>query len=1274
MIEDQPRELAERQREHQRHSAMMQQQLRDEEEDYGEGEYVQEEDVQEEGQVEEEEEYEQRDAQDSQRLILEGDNYNRAREREEVLKKLVSSQEVYIQELEGKKGELEGEIHFWRNNKSQESATQERSHQDKVAQSSGDQDSSILVDLVEKNQIMIQHLQDQLKEKEEDYENRLNQSEIHHRTELEVLESENRILKKAQEQKFTCEKDRVNFHSTLRNNLLEEIERIEKDQEEKEKNLSQWRSNMMTEFQEEREDAENRIQNLSQQIQELSAQLADKEKEHASMQSEFEARVDYLTSQKRALEQKVEERSRQIGTLQNSLSSKHHQSTSDETKWETEKEELYKNLSQVSEILEDKERLHEEQLKNLEEQYKISLEVLDQRIKMLNDEKRQVEKQRGFEKDDLSISLAETSTQVEKLRATNGLMISIFTERENQAASDIELMRNEVVNLQKLFDNREVNYIDETRKYAENVERLHSLLEKANERLEQGWDPEKIVSEELRIQVETLERQLAVKDEQLENLKVEVLDAQNQQRKDITETIGKFRAYLQHMGQQEVLTEQKYQDFLAEQQEVDKICNERELDDTNKINDSLGEINDLRFRIRELEANNKAKEYAELESRFIKLEAELSYTKQSLVGKIQTLNTFEDQIRHKLEQSDVNLDENDEILRLRMENVRLNEENSSLLNAKQSIETNLNDRIDVLVKKLFIKTEECEELQNKYSNLLTSLNGQREEEIKSWIRRQDLVKKTIEELRIQLKDTRDRRTSSLAMKDQEHKLTTDEVKLLRIEASKMQKSTDKMFNDWVNEKNGLHLEINSLRDNLKAVETYYHEAKDLKNQESDLIAEQRHKLREKEEYYIQLANQKIEIESAMKEQREREDADREEKTERIINMLRKELSDAHGEIKKLQNYHNSKIEEIEQLHEEKIKIINEKEGSSQYHNQQLKSRLENAEKTYNDLKTNEKIEKIVLRTQVKTLSKLTEERIEKTLLEKEDIKSKLDSLVKSAAIIEDEENRYKSTIELKLSKIQKFMKKVHEVLASTYKSEELELILRDLEDIAQRSGLEDKTKSSGYSKKRMDYEDRISERMHHAKKEIEKIHSLEGERKAKHMVEKLSIVELSHRLASLIKDIEEITAYEKKIMTGEIKQFKEAMGEKENRLNNEVKGIKRERDDLLVKLGTLDLNNREDQQRLETIINGYKEDKDERVTDVMKENEKLHSYATKVTELLESSSTKVPVTLPSKGRYKADLKATGKPQKSKKASYLTSSKKAAREVNIRNSVRKKAQK
>lgn len=42
---------------------------------------------------------------------------------------------------------------------------------------------------------------------------------------------------------MTCEKDRIQFHKTLRNMLLEEIERIEKDQKSKEADLEKWREN-----------------------------------------------------------------------------------------------------------------------------------------------------------------------------------------------------------------------------------------------------------------------------------------------------------------------------------------------------------------------------------------------------------------------------------------------------------------------------------------------------------------------------------------------------------------------------------------------------------------------------------------------------------------------------------------------------------------------------------------------------------------------------------------------------------------------------------------------------------------------------------------------------------------------------------------------------------------------------------------------------------------------------------------------------------------------
>lgn len=63
-------------------------------------------------------------------VSIEEDSYNKSREREEVLKKLVNSQEVYIRELESKKHELESEMRLVRNSKAHDqSERQNRSAQ-----------------------------------------------------------------------------------------------------------------------------------------------------------------------------------------------------------------------------------------------------------------------------------------------------------------------------------------------------------------------------------------------------------------------------------------------------------------------------------------------------------------------------------------------------------------------------------------------------------------------------------------------------------------------------------------------------------------------------------------------------------------------------------------------------------------------------------------------------------------------------------------------------------------------------------------------------------------------------------------------------------------------------------------------------------------------------------------------------------------------------------------------------------------------------------------
>lgn len=63
------------------------------------------------------------------------------------------------------------------------------------------------------------------------------------------------------------------------------------------------------------------------------------------------------------------------------------------------------------------------------------------------------------------------------------------------------------------------------------------------------------------------------------------------------------------MNEVEKQTEKNYEEFLFERIETDRISNEREVADAEKINDLSDEVSSLKFKIWELEANNKEKEF-----------------------------------------------------------------------------------------------------------------------------------------------------------------------------------------------------------------------------------------------------------------------------------------------------------------------------------------------------------------------------------------------------------------------------------------------------------------------------------------------------------------------------------------------------------------------------------------------------------------------------------------------------------------------------------------
>ena len=145
------------------------------------------------------------------------------------------------------------------------------------------------------------------------------------------------------------------------------------------------------------------------------------------------------------------------------------------------------------------------------------------------------------------------------------------------------------------------------------------------------------------------------------------------------------------MNEIEKQTEKTYEQFIFERQENDKLSNERELADAQKISTLVDEVSSLKFKIREIEANNKEKEFVELKSKFVQQEAELTFAKQNLVNYIHSFNALEEKVKGRLEDQKARFDFNDEILRLRLENQRLHEENASLILQKAKSDDDLNN-------------------------------------------------------------------------------------------------------------------------------------------------------------------------------------------------------------------------------------------------------------------------------------------------------------------------------------------------------------------------------------------------------------------------------------------------------------------------------------------------------------------------------------------------------------------------------------------------------
>ena len=298
-----------------------------------------------------------------------------------------------------------------------------------------------------------------------------------------------------------------------------------------------------------------------------------------------------------------------------------------------------------------------------------------------------------------------------------------------------------------------------------------------------------------------------------------------------------------------------------------------------------------------------------------------------------------------------------------------------------------------------------------------------------------------------------------------------------------------------------------------------------------------------------------------------------------------------------------------------------------------------------------------MRSQVKVMGNLTNEKIEDADLEREQFEAELRVAAKHAQAIQSEEDKYKSTMKVKLESIRAYLKKVHEVLGATHKEPELEKILRDLDQVSENVGLMENGEAVQVARTKtgVTNQDLVARQMKTANREIERVEALEEEREHKTAVDKLSVVKLAHKLKDVMGKMEDARSHEKSLLTQEIIEMRDSYGDRERRLQKELKSVKEERDSWFVRLTTLDPNREEDREKLSDLVSELKRSNDSSENSIAKENKSLLEKTKKLHDKLRAEAPK--------DKSKVYKKGQGQRVPVKKAAFLTPSKQVDRQLN-----------
>ena len=393
-------------------------------------------------------------------------------------------------------------------------------------------------------------------------------------------------------------------------------------------------------------------------------------------------------------------------------------------------------------------------------------------------------------------------------------------KREAILKSQVEDLRSEILQLENSYQKREETYIIESKNHCEQIEKYQRMITDNKIKAIQKIDVDHFsMSKKLKKEIENLRKQIKLKDEIINELKNIENSEKRKDRKDIRKILNKFKEVIDSC-------EDQMKNYVKEQPRIDQLLldlntkhNKTEHELIEYLTEAKEELYNTKEQLRVLAEQDQQEIITDLDHKLIVANNELDHAKRNLIQYINSLNELEDVIKDSQLSS---IGENEEVQRLRLENERLNEENSSLIESKRDMDCHYQGEVDRLKEETQTQKAEIINMSREYDKLSLKISTVYKN-LEIWRDREQTIRDNYDRMEKKLKTALTLKKKSKDFVKSEGIIRDEEDLALREEHKKMEKLLKLSHDKWDEEKATINEEIFNLRSRLAHCEEYFQE-------------------------------------------------------------------------------------------------------------------------------------------------------------------------------------------------------------------------------------------------------------------------------------------------------------------------------------------------------------------------------------------------------------------------------------------------------------------